>query len=114
MKAILRGLTLLTAAVLLCAVPAVASTGPFGTSGPADYKAGDKTVVTDHGVTVRGTGPYGAIGYFGTAKGEVSKNVTLDGTGPYGAFDISGMIPSGKVLENRDCILVAKNCPTTR
>ena len=114
MKKLSSFLAMLAASVLLNALPTFSSSGPFGTSGPSDYTDSGKEVETHSIANVGGTGPYGAVGYFGAESGEVSKHLaTPGGSGPYGAFASYGMIPgSGSVsVDNKDgCILVAKNC----
>jgi hypothetical protein len=114
MKKISTFLTMLAVSVLVSALPAFSSSGPFGTSGPSDYTDTEKGVETYHSATVGGTGPYGTVGYFGTEPGEVSKHLaTPGGSGPYGAFASYGMIPgSGSMSVNTKdgCILVASNC----
>jgi hypothetical protein len=114
MKKISTFLTMLAASVLLSALPTFSSSGPFGISGPADYTDSGKEVETHSMANVGGTGPYGAVGFFGAEPGVVSKHLaTPGGSGPYGAFASYGMIPgSGSMsVDNKNgCILVAKNC----
>jgi len=114
MKKISTFLTMLAASVFLSALPASSSSGPFGTSGPPDYTDNGNGVETHRIATAGGTGPYGAIGIFGTEPGVVSKHLaTPGGSGPYGAFASYGMIPdsgSTPVDNKAGCILVAKNC----
>jgi hypothetical protein len=106
--------TLLVVTVLLSAVTAFSSSGPFGTFGPNDYTDMGKGVDTYRNLTVGGSGPYAAFGYMGTEPGVVSKlSATPGGSGPYGAFDIYGMISGSESMSggNRaECIMVAKNC----
>jgi hypothetical protein len=114
MKNIYLFFTILLAAVLLNALTAFSSSGPFGTFGPNDYTDVGKGVDTYSSSAASGTGPYGAFGYMVTEPGAVSKlPATPGGSGPYGAFDIYGMIPanwSPSVGNRAECIMIAKNC----
>jgi len=114
MKNIYLFLTMLLTTVLLNALTAYSSSGPFGTIGPNDYTDLGKGVETYRHSAASGTGPYGSFGFMGTEPGVVSKlPATPGGSGPYGAFDIYGMIPSNwstSTGNRAECIMIAKNC----
>ena len=118
MKKLTMFLTMLVVPVLLSALPAFSSSGPFGIIGPSDYTDSGNKIELSHNTTVSGTGPYGAFGFFNTEQGKVSKHTaTSGGSGPYGTFTSNGMLMDNwsKTVENKDgCILVANNCPTKK
>ena len=116
MKKIVMSFTMLAASLLLSALPAFSSSGPFGSFGPSDYAVMGQGVETQHNVVAGGTGPYGAFGFFGTEPGVVESHHTAiaGGTGPYGAFGTYGMYrgsESSQFANKDECLLVAKNCP---
>lgn len=113
MKNIALFLSLLVASVVVSAVPAFSSSGPYGTFGPADYtdKADEGKAI--HTASRNGTGPYGAFAIIEAVPAEVSKlAATPGGSGPFGAIASYGMIPgSGSAtVDKKDCIMFAKNC----
>lgn len=115
MKKLATFLTMMSVAVLFSAIPAISSSGPFGTFGPHDGTIKGKVNESHRISNVGGTGPYGAFVNLGTERGELSKRpATPGGTGPYGAFDTSGMLPGIGSTYKNECIVTAKNCPTDR
>lgn len=113
MKNIALFLSLLVASVVVSAVPAFSSSGPYGTFGPADYtdKADEGKAI--HTASRNGTGPYGVFAIIEAVPAEVSKHAaTPGGSGPFGAIASYGMIPgSGSAtVDKKDCIMFAKNC----
>jgi hypothetical protein len=118
MKKLAMFLHVLVVSVLLSALPAISSSGPFGVFGPADNTDTGKRVEISQNAIVSGTGPYGAVGFFSKESGVVSMHVaTSNGSGPYGAFASNGLITDNwtKSMENKEgCILVASNCPPVR
>lgn len=100
--------SMLTATLLMSALPAFSGSGPYGTFGPS-FKSADTHLTAVAG----GSGPYGAYGP--TFKGvDMPRTAVAGGTGPYGVFGSSGMEKWGEShqIANKDeCLLVARNCP---
>ena len=118
MKKLAMFFAMLAVSVLLSALPAFSSSGPFGIFGPSGNTDTGKRVEISHNTIVSGTGPYGALGIFSKDSGVATTHTaTLGGSGPYGAFASNGMITGSRStsVENQNgCIMVANNCPTDR
>ena len=114
MKNIALVFTWVVASAAVFATTAFSSSGPFGTSGPADYKVMTKENGTVHADKGRGTGPYGALAVRKLEPGEISLvAATPGGSGPFGLIAGYGMIQGGgsaTVGAVNDCIVLAKNC----
>jgi len=113
MKKISVFFSMLTAALLLSALPALSGTGPYGSYGFSDNSVMGQTVETQHNVILGGSGPYGAFGpvYKGM---DVPWTSVAGGSGPYGAFDnygMSGGFSSHQTPNKENCLLVATICP---
>lgn len=82
--------SVLTAALLMSALPAVSGgTGPYGSFGPSLSYDSNQGVVSHHIALSGGSGPYGSFGPFAMEPGG----------------------DSHQFASKDECVLVAKNCP---
>ena len=114
MKKFISLFSVLSAMLLMNALPSFAGTGPFGAFGPATSSYTAQEVDHAHVSMLGGTGPYGVFspveGYNIIPGAENTPMAFAWGTGPYGVLNSHGLVARDKSNKEK-CLLVASVCP---